>query len=237
MLFANHRSDWKELDSLAEPTVSRSLPVGGFVFGDSFDVLLRHICEDYLRAAWDRLSFVLEQNQIVVQDLSWGWMHPGETGFADANRAPTDDFAPGDYLGWTSCELSEIWRTEQLHHLDEILKVSAPSLRCTATWRSLKWRIAPDNFPLALKLIEALCTVDIPDWNPEVVLAGITDPPELWRRVALAIRDDNQEYLDRTVEEAKRSYTSWGFRILILGYTRYLDGGGYTGTLRLPSVV
>lgn len=237
MLFAEHRSEWKELDYLAEPTVSRSLPVGGFVFGDSFDVLLRHISEDYLRAAWERLSSVLEQNQTAIQDLSWGWMHPGETGIGDENRAPMDNSAPSDYVGWTSCGLSEIWRTEQLHHLDEILKAGVPSLRCTATWRSLKWRIAPDDFPLALKLIEALCTVDIPDWNPEAVLDGTPDPPKLWRKVALAIRDDNQRFLDSTVEEAKRSYTSSGFRILILGYTRYLDGGGYTGTLRLPSVV
>lgn len=237
MLFAGHRNDWEELDFLAEPTVGRSLPVGGFVFGDSFDVLLRQISENYLRAAWSRLSSVLEQNQIDVKDLSWGWMHPGETGFDDIGRVPKDDFVPSNYLGWTSCGLSEIWRTKQLHHLDEILKASVPSLRCTATWRSLKWRIAPDNFPLALKLIEALCTVDVPDWNPEVVLDGTTDPPELWRKVALAIRDDNQEYLDRTVEEAKRSYTSLGFRILVLGYTRYLDGSRYIGTLRLPPVV
>lgn len=236
MLFAGHRSDWEELDLLAEPTVGRSLPVGGFVFGDSFDVLLRHISEDYLRAAWERLSSVLEQNQIVVEDLSWGWIHPGETGLGVENLQPIDNSAPSDYLGWTSCELSEIWRTEQLHHLDEILKASVPLLRCTATWRSLKWRIAPDNFPLALKLIEALCTVEVSDWHPEVVLAGITDSPELWRRVALAIRDDNQQYLDRTVEEAKRSYTPLGFRILVLGYTGYLGGGGYMGTLKLPPV-
>lgn len=233
MLFADYRSDWEELDYLAEPTVGRALPVGGFIFGDSFDALLRHISEDYLGTAWNQLSFVLGQNQIVVQDLSWGWMHPGEMGFDDTNRAPTSDFAPGDYFGWTSCELSEIWRTKQLHYLDELLKAGVPPLRCTATWRSLKWRVAPDNFPLALKLIEALCTADTVEWSPEVVLADIVDPPELWQRAALAIRGDDQEYLDRTVEEAKRSYTFWGFRIFILGYTRYLNGGGYAGTLGL----
>lgn len=233
MLFANYRNDWNELDSLLEPTVGRSLPVGGFTFGDSFDVLLRHISEDYLRAAWNQLSFVLEQNQFAVEDLSWGWMHPGETGFGDTNGAPTGGFTPGDYFGWTSCELSEIWRTKQLHYLDELLKAGVPPLRCTATWRSLKWRVAPDNFPLALKLIEALCTADTVEWSPEVVLADIVDTPELWQRAALAIRGDDQEYLDRTVEEAKRSYTFWGFRIFILGYTRYLNGGGYAGTLGL----
>ena len=236
MLLADHRSDWEELDYLAEPTVGRSLPVGGFVFGDSFDVLLRNVSEDYLRTAWDRLSSVLEQNQIVVKGLSWGWMHPGETGFADANRVPMDDFAPGDYLGWTSCELSEIWRTEQLGYLDELLKMGSPSLRCTATWRSLKWRVAPDNFPLALRLIEALCTEDIIDWSPEVVLDGTSEPPELWRQAALAIRNDNQGYLDCIMEEAKRLYTSLGFRILVLGYTRYLAGSRYTGVLRLPPI-
>ncbi len=235
MLFANYRSDWKELDYLAEPTAGRSLPVGGFIFGDSFDELLRHISEDYLRNAWDRLSLVLEQNQIVVQDLSWGWMHPGVTRFGDVSEVPTSDFAPSDYLGWTSCELSEIWRTNQLHHLDELLKAGVPPLRCAATGRSLKWQVAPTDFPLALKLVEALCTADIVDWSPEVVLAGVTEPPELWRGAALAIQSDDQEYLDRTLKEAKRSYTSWGFRILILGFTRYLGGGGYTGTLRLPS--
>ena len=236
MLFASHRSNWEDLDSLLEPTVGRALPVGGFIFGDLFDALLRHISEDYLRAAWNQLSFVLGQNQIVVQDLSWGWMHPGETGFDDTNRAPTGGFAPGAYFGWTSCELSEIWRMKQLHHLDELLKAGVPPLRCTATWRSLKWRVAPDNFPLALKLIEALCTADIVEWSPEVVLADIADPPELWRRAALAIRGDDQKYLDRIVEEAKQSYTFWGFRIFILGYTRYLNGSGYAGTLELPPI-
>ena len=235
MLFGDHRNDWKELDYLAEPTVGRSLYVGGFIFGASFEALLRHISEDYLREAWKQLAFVLEQNQVVAQDLSWGWMHPGETGLGDANEAPMENSAPSDYFGWTSCELSEIWRTNQLHQLDELLKAGVPPLRCTATWRSLKWRVAPDNFPLALKLIEALCTADMVDWSPEVVLAGVTAPSELWRRTALAIRDDDQKCLERTMEEAKQSYSSLGFRILILGYTRYLDGSEYTGTLRLPS--
>ncbi len=236
MLFANHRSEWEELDSLGEPTVGRALPVGGFVFGNSFDALLRNISADYLGAVWKRLSDVLEQNQMTVRDLSWGWMYPGETGFADSSGASAGHSAPSDYFGWTSCELSEIWRSNQLSQLDEILKAGVPPLRCTATWRSLKWRIAPDNFPLALNLVEALCVEDIVEWSPNVVLAGVTAPPELWRTAALAIQNNDQEHLDRIVKEAQKSYTTLGFRIFVLGYTKYLNGGGYTGALRVPSI-
>lgn len=241
MNFAYFRNDWKEIDDLAEQTAGRSLPVGGFIFGDSFDTFLRKIDEDYLLALWKRLSAILAENNVVVDDLSWGWMHPGVTRF-DVSGPLNNAFTPGDYIGWTSCELSEMWRTERQNHLDKILRAGQPPLRCSVTWRSLKWRIAPDDVERALKLIEALCTTDTVYWSPEAVFSDVIFPWGLWRQAVAAIRDNNQQSLNATVKEAKRVYTPVGFRILILGCTGYLQGGGpqsgvVKDTIDLPAVM
>jgi len=168
-------------------------------------------------------------------------MHPGETRF-DVSGALNDGWAPSDYVGWTSCELSEMWRTGRHNHLDTILRDGQPPLRCTATWRSLKWRIAPDDVERALKLIEALCTTDVVDWSPESVFSDGVLPWGLWRQAVAAIRDNDPQSLNATLKEAKRVYTPVGFRILILGCTGYLQGGGpqsdvFEDTIDLPGVM
>ena len=236
-MWAYHqRADWKDLDDLEEPTNGRRLDVGGFVLGDPFDEFLRNISEDYLRIAWEHLSRVLEQKRVVADDLSWGWMYPGETGFPDEGRLPDYRSAPGDYIGWTSCDLSEMWRSDQDRLLDEILRTSKPCLRCTATWRSLKWRIAPNDFALALRLVEAICVDEISDWHPDILPEGNVNPSELWRKFAKAIRDDDQSSLDLLLSQAKHEYSTLGFRILVRGYATYIHGGQYRGNVILPEV-
>lgn len=234
---AVHRDDWKVLNTLEQPTCGRRLDVGGFVLGDSFDTFLRNISEDYLQAAWTRLSAVLKRHHIISDDLSWGWMHPGETGLPDADRVDKDTSSPSNFIGWTSCDLSEIWQTEECHRLDMELKVGEPSLRCTATWRSLKWSIAPEDYQLALKLIENICIDEVSDWHPDVVLQKIAEPTEIWRKFAGPIRDSNQQRLDVMVDEARHAYSPIGFCIVIQGYKTYLYSGGYEGKVTLPELV
>lgn len=219
------------LDSLEQPTYGRRLDVGGFIFGDSFDTFLRNISEDYLQAAWVRLSAVLKRDSIICDDLSWGWMHPGETWVRDNISSPYD------FIGWTSCNLAEIGRTELYDRLDMELKVGEPSLRCTFTWRSFKWSIAPEDYQLALKLIEYLCTEEVSNWSPDFVLEKIVEPTEIWLKMAKAIRDNNQQWLDVMVNEARHAYSPIGFRIVIEGYKTYLYGGVYEGTVTLPELV
>ena len=241
----HQRDNLKDLDEVEVPTVGRRLDVGGFVFADTFDDFLRSISEDYLRVAWRRLSGVLAQKGVVADDLSWGWMHPGETGFLGERPLSAQSSSPSDFIGWTSCDLSEMWRSEEDRPLDEALRVGKPPLRCTCTWRSLKWKIAPDNYFVALRLIEAICVDEIADWHPDIVLQGIIDPTELWRKVAVTIRDDDQYQLNLLLgqaereytPQAEREYTPLGLRILVRGYATYLHGGVYEGNITLPESV
>jgi hypothetical protein len=240
---ATHRKDLEVLQSLEQSTtVGRKMDVGGFVFGDSFDALLREVSEDYLAAAWTSLAKVMERHALTYDDLSWGCMHPGETSFfLDGNRVRKEPSSPSDFIGWMSCKLSEDWRTgdrnpSEAEVMDTELKICHPSLRCTATWRSLKWNIAPQNYELALKLIEILCTDEPSAWHPNVVLHKIVDPTEIWLKIADALRHDNQPYLDAMVAEARRHYSSPGFRIVIRGYQMYLRYGGHEGKATLPNL-
>ena len=240
----HHRDVLRDLDALEEPTAGRRLDVGGFVLCDPFDEFLRNVSEDYLRAAWERLTRVLEQSRTVAKDLSWGWMHPGETGFRGETglrgegRIPEYPPNPSHFVGWTSCELSDIWRSDEDLPLDEALKFGEPCLRCTCTWRSLKWKIAPNNFSLALKLVESICVDDISDWHPDVLLGKVANPSELWLKFAVVIRENDQRSLNLLLERAEREYTSLGFRILVRGYTTYVLGGfGYEGSITLPEII
>jgi hypothetical protein len=234
---ALHKEDWKGFEPLEVPRCGRRLDVAGFVFGDSFETILRNISENYVSAAWMRVSECLEQNHIFANDLTWGWMHNGETGLPDTYRTPEAYAAnPIEFTGWTSCELSEIWRTGECDRLDAQLKKGTPSIRCTATWRSLKWTIAPQDYPLALKLIEVNCTEEVSEWHPTYVLKNMNEPTELWRQIGKAIQDNNQQHVDTLIEEARQSYTSLGFRILLRGYKTYLYSGAHEGAVTLPDL-
>ncbi|WP_190799618.1 hypothetical protein [Leptolyngbya sp. FACHB-541] len=237
-MWALHKEDWEALESLEVPRCGRRLDVAGFVLGDSFETILRNISENYLSAAWARVSERLKQNHIFASDLTWGWMHPGETGLPDTLDTPEASIViPTNFTGWTSCELSEIWRTGECKRLDAQLKNGVPSIRCTATWRSLKWNIAPQDYQLALKLIEVNCTEEVSDWHPTSVLQNIDEPIELWRQIGRAIQDNNQPQVDTLLEEARHLYTSLGFRILLRGYKTYLYSGAHEGHITLPDLV
>lgn len=237
-MWALHKEDWEALESLEVPRCGRRLDVAGFVLGDSFETILRNISENYLSAAWARVSECLKQNHIFASDLTWGWMHPGETGLPDTLDTPEASIViPTNFTGWTSCELSEIWRTGECKRLDAQLKNGVPSIRCTATWRSLKWNIAPQDYQLALKLIEVNCTEEVSDWHPTYVLQNIDEPIELWRQIGRSIQDNNQPQVDTLLEEARHLYTSLGFRILLRGYKTYLYSGAHEGQIALPDLV
>lgn len=232
------RQDWKGLDPLEQPRSGRLLETVGFVLGDSFETILRSISEDYLRAAWQRLSLIIEQHRVVADDLSWGWMHSGETSLP-GEPAALGIITPTDFTGWLSCNLARLWdyqNYEPIQRLDNELKVGVPSLRCTTTWRSMKWNIAPQDFALALKLIEVGCTDEVSEWHPQFVLQNIGEPTELWRQIAREIQANNQQQLDTLLEEAKRSYTPLGLRILLRGYSTYLQSGPHEGEIVLPQL-
>lgn len=229
--------EWKALEPLQLLTCGRRLDVAGFVLGDCFEIILRNISEVYLSAAWTRVSECLKRNQIVANDLSWGWMHSGETSVPNSDCTPSIRIVtPTDFTGWTSCELSDIWRTGECDRLDAELKDGTPSIRCTATWRSLKWSIAPEDYQLALKLIAVNCTEEVSDWDPRYVLQNINEPIELWRQIGKALQDNNQQQIDTLLEEAKYSYTSLGYRILLQGYKTYLYSGIHEGEVSLPEL-
>lgn len=216
-------------------TVGRRLDVVGFVLGDSFDIILRNISEDYLQSGWVRLSEILQRHDIRCDDLSWGWLHDGETGFynSDGIREPP---RPTDYLGWTSCQLADLHPIGTFHHLDAELQLGSPSLRYAETWRSNKWNIAPQNYALALKLIEHICTEDLVNWTPRVLLENVEHPEELWHQIAKSLEEKSQHKLNMLIEEARQSYTPLGFRMMLRGFGYYLLFGVYEGELTLPQL-
>ena len=236
--------EWDWLRSLEQPTTAgRRLDAVGFVLGGSFDALLRQISVEYLQRCWHKLSGVLERHQIVCEDLSWGWLHGGEAGLLDTNSYDEWQLIayPSDFIGWTSCELfsecqgDELWK--QCAILDEELKNSAPSLRCTATWRSKKWSIAPQDFALGMRFVEAMCVGDASDWNVEFVLKTRAEPDNIWREVAFALREDDQLMLDDAIEKARLAYTPLGLRILLRGYQSYIETDNHDGkTTRLAQM-
>lgn len=233
---ARIREDASLLAPLEQPTtVGRRLDVVGFVLGDSFDTILRNISEDYLRNSWIRLSEILKRHDIQCDDLSWGLLHNGENSLFNANGLQEPD-RPTDYLGWTSCQLANLYPLWTFHHLGAELQTGSPSLRHTETWRALKWNIAPDDYPRALKLIEHICTADIVAWIPEVLLQKVEQPEELWHRIAKSFEEENQQKLDDLIEEARQSYTPLGFRLLLRGFGYYLWSEAYEGKLTWPEL-
>jgi hypothetical protein len=229
-IYRFHR--WPEVDAAAEPTdAGRRLDIGGFVLNDPFEYFLQHISEDYLQAAWQRLHPLLIRYQLAPTDLSWGAPHPGETYIP--NRPPN---APSDFIGWTSRELALFYKDRRYEALDTELQTSTPVLRCVATWRSLKWAIAPDNFRLALQLVEALCTDEMSSWNPDYVLRNENQPTEPWLQIAWAIRERNRRHLEQAVDAARAAYSEIGYRIVIRGYTAFIQGSEEDDALHLPSL-
>ena len=225
-----HRDEFADLDLLEIPTiVGRRLDVGGFVFTDPFDVFLRKLSEQYLSEAWSQLVFYLEQYHVDPQDLSWGVPHPGETGIPGIETSE-----PHHFIGWTSQKLARFYEEDKFSLLDEILSRQTPQLRCIATWRSLKWDIAPTNFRLALRLIEAICTEAEWCWNPTYALSTHKETNYSWLKVVKAINEENQEQLNLALQEAKAEYSALGYRIVMHSIAYLIQHGMENSMLQLP---
>jgi hypothetical protein len=108
------------------------------------------------------------------------------------------------------------YRDEEVYApLDQALSKLTPQLRCIATWRSSKWNIAPTNYQLALRLIEASCTDDLVCWYSTYALPIHADTNYPWLRVSKAVHDQNQAALDIALQKAKTEYSALGYHIVM----------------------
>jgi hypothetical protein len=222
---------YDDLDRAREPTVvGRRLDVGGFVLADPFELVLRQLSEPYLRDAWQRLEAALARWQVAPSDLSWGWLHPGETPLPALNHS-----APSSFVGWSSQQLADFDHDARFPGLDAELRQGRPAIACACTWRSLKWRIAPDNVALGLRLVEALSTNEVTDWVPAFVVRGDRGPAGAWHAIASAILAEDQQALDRAVALARQTYSPVGYRIVLDGYASYLGQEGIQAMVTLAS--
>lgn len=227
-----NREQFKDIDALQEPTlVGRRLDAGGFILADPFDTFLQKISEAYLEEAWSQLTVVLQTYQPPVFDLSWGWFHPGETGAPGLTEK-----APHNYLGWSSLWLADFYLDQRFTQIDQELMSLTPSLRFVTSWRSLKWRIEPTDYKLALRLIEEICTEEGSDWVPKYILENNQNANNPWVNIARAILDEDQSQLDLALAEAKANYSSLGYQILVRGYKGYLETGWNDINVHISSI-
>jgi hypothetical protein len=225
-----HREEFKDLDFLEEPTiVGRRLDVGAFVLTDSFDTFLKEISEQYLQKTWSQLTTILDRYQIDQSDLSWGWLHPGEIRVADV----TED-APHHFIGWTSRLLADFDLDPRFWAVSEEVSYIIPNVRCAVTWRSLKWRIAPTDYKQALRLIEATC--NDAGWSFHDLLSNNLNANSIWHQLAYAISEENQTKVASVLEEAKKTYSVSGYRMLISSFSYFLEKYEITDKIFLPKV-
>ncbi len=231
---SRHSQQWSDLDELEERCGSAC----GFVLWHDFETLLQNISADYLCSAWQSLAERLDANGLQVADLSWGWMHPGYT--IVANKMID---SPSDYLGWISESFWDFDRARKTRHVaikidNELRSCDPPMAIACCDIRAQKWNIAPDDFATALRLIEAMCTDEISDWAPDVVLARHIDVGEPRVQAAEAIAARSQSRLDDALSAAKRCYSAVGYRIVVRGFAAFVDAEKAHSEidLRLPAV-
>jgi hypothetical protein len=229
---APHNRDlWLELDAREEPPdVGRLLDAGGFILADPFETILRSLSVEYLRAAWERVSGVLTRFDLAPVDLSWGWLHPGETRIPGLEQRA----APSDYVGWTSRAFRDFFLERRYHTVDAELVQGKPTLHCAYSWRSAKWNSAPDDFALGLQLIEALATNEISNLAPAVILKHAGSASGTWVEVAQALDALDQDALDQALMKAKATYSPLGYQIMIHGFAAYIHQPGISLTIRFP---
>jgi hypothetical protein len=119
--------------------------------------------------------------------------------------------------------------------LDSDLRRGRPALACAATWRSRKWRIAPDDYAPALRLIEAVCSDEVSTWDPRRIVEEGRGPVGPWHRMARAILEANQSRLERAAAAAKREYSPLGFRIVMREFALYMASVPYPLSVHLPA--
>lgn len=235
---ARLRWGWTDFDDLKELSdAGRALYAGGFILADPFDTILRELSETYVCRAWQRVATVLERFRLAPDDLSWGDLHNGST-YAPGFPPP----APCSYIGWTSRQLYRFDEDERYGDVNAALRAGRPALGCAFSWRSHKWRIMPDDARLGLQLIEALAVSEPTDWAPAWILgtgvaAGTEPYPDgPWTRVARAIDQRDQHLLDSALAEAQVQYSPIGYRMMVRGYTAFLQCNGLTGRVQMPDV-
>jgi len=226
----HHKERWLDLDPHEEPTdAGRRLDAGGFVLADPFETILRYISVGYLREAWERLSTILAEYQMRPTDLSWGWLHSGETYISDKKLA-----SPSNYTGWISRELKRVDLDSRYQAIDVALANGRPALRCAVSWRSLKWNIAPDDYLLGLRLVEALSTDEITDWAPAYLLQEADTTTGAWIEIAQAIHILDQVALDRAIAHAHATYSPLGYQIVVCGFAAFLHQPGMNPKVHFP---
>lgn len=223
---------YDDLDRLLEPMiVGRLLDVGGFVLADPFETILQYLSEGYLRSAWHNLSSALDRYEVIASDLSWGWLHPGET-----HLSGMDYFAPSALVGWSSQQLADFDHDPRFRIIDAELRLSQPAITCACTWRSRKWRIAPDDFASGLRLVEGLSTSEVSDWAPEYIIRESRSPYGAWHAIASAILAEDQHALDQALVLAQNTYSPIGYRIVLDGYASYLGQNGIESAITFPGI-
>lgn len=244
-MWSQHQRDqWPDLDERQVlGTETGSLASGGFVLADPFDSLLRLLSPAYLDDAWERLTSVLSQYHLDLPDLSWGWLHPGLTKIVGIHPP-----APSDYVGWTSQNLARFFEDSRYVTIDEQLQQlnrTPPTLRCAYCYRSFKWRIAPEEFSLGLRMIEAIATDEISNWSPPWILAdwspaaqlqGNESASEPWLEMARAIQTRDQQRLNTAVQAAESEYTQVGYQIVVRGFGVFIAQTKPYSQLQLPSL-
>jgi len=212
------QSKWADLYALAIPGKPHdTMGVQGFVLIDTFDELLRKISTEYIEKAWTSLRPVLEKSNLLNDDLTWGWMHPGHSDVNEVNR-----WEPHRFLGVVSRDLP--WKTRgQLEEVDKQTRTLTPPFAYSETHRAYKWNIHPGDSAHALRLVEMMCLGEVADWTPSWILSEAIGQRALWHRLAEAIQSNDQNALDTLMGDANREYSEVGYRILRQGFQLYLS--------------
>jgi hypothetical protein len=103
------------------------------------------------------------------------------------------------------------------------LEAGEPSMRCTCTWRSVKWRIEPRDFRLGLRLFEEYATDEVAFWCPDYILREAHGPSAPWVQIAQAVHDVQQQRLDESLLRAMEEYSPLGYRIALRGFKRFAE--------------
>jgi hypothetical protein len=231
MWAAHHRERWADLDAREEPTeAGRRLDAGGFVLADPFETILRSISASYLRGAWGRVSDVLARYHLAPADLSWGWLHPGETRIAGLEQRA----APSDFAGWTSRDLKLFDRDSRYRAIDAQLARGEPALRCAVSWRSFKWSIAPDDVASGLRLVAALSTDESTDWAPAWILQHASAESGAWIEIARALDALDHDALDQALARAQATYAPLGNEMVLRGFASFIGQPGMNLAVRFP---
>lgn len=83
-----------------------------------------------------------------------------------------------------------------------------------------------------------MCLDEMSNWNPTVILNGVSEPMDLWHKIAQVILNDNQQQLDILMKRAEATYSIVGFRIAYCGFRRWIYDSNsiYEGNLILTDI-